>query len=223
MKIGVFGDSFAEKDCNNNIWWKYLQTEYHHQVESFGECGSSILFSAQQINNLAKNYDLVIWALTTPGRFSLLNKDKTVHVVNGYDSDDLLDLYIQKQVSICQEYLVHVFDWEQENFVGQSIACYLQEKYKNIMILPCFPPPLSAQFNLYQLCEWEAKFYFPDKTIPEIYNQYQDLRAGHISNTNQKILAMLINQSLVPGIFQTDYTNFVKPTETFAECFSFLK
>jgi hypothetical protein len=223
MNIGVFGDSFADKTWHADIWWQLLKTEYGHQVECFGECGSSILFSAQHINRLAKNYDLIIWALTTPGRFSLQDKTKTVHVKHSQDACSSSDLCVQKQIDICRDYLVHVFDWEQENFVGESIAFHLQEKYKNIMILPCFPAPLSAEFNLYQLCEREAQEYFPNKSIPDIYLEYQDLRPGHLTTDNQRILAKLINEKLQPGIFQTDYSNFVKSGQPIEQCFLKLK
>lgn len=223
MKIGVFGDSFADKTWHTDIWWRQLGTVHNHQVECFGECGASILFSAQQINKSAKNYDLVIWALTTPGRFSLQDKIKTVHVKNSQDAHSALDLHVQKQINICQDYLAYVFDWEQENFVGESIALHLQEKYKNIMILPCFPVPLSTAFNLYQLSEQEAQGYFPGKSIPDIYTEYQDLRPGHITLDNQCILAKLINENLQAGIFQTSYSNFVKPSQSIDQCFSKLK
>ena len=225
MKIGVFGDSFADKTWNrtNDIWWRQLATEYNHQVECFGECGSSILFSAMQIDSAAKKYDLVIWAVTTPGRFSLKDKTNTLHITHSQHSCSSSDPYVQKQIDICKDYLSHVFDWEQENFVGQSIVHSLQEKYKNIMILPCFPAPLSATFNLYQLCEQEAQTYFPGKSISDIYADYQDLRPGHITFDNQCILAKLINDNLRPGVFQTSYLNFTKPSQSIDRCFSKLK
>jgi hypothetical protein len=66
---------------------------------------------------------------------------------------------------------------------------------------------------LYTLCEQEADYYFPGKTIPEIYQFYHDLRPGHITSENQKILAELINKNLSPGIFQASYDDFIKPTQ----------
>ena len=72
----------------------------------------------------------------------------------------------------------YVFDWEEENFIGRSIVSYITTQHNNVMILPCFPPPMDAKFNLYNLCEQEAQHYFPGKTIPEIYQQYKDRRGG---------------------------------------------
>jgi hypothetical protein len=69
------------------------------------------------------------------------------------------------------------------------------------------------------LCEWEAQFYFPNKTIPEIYQVARDLRFGHLTDENNLILAKLINANLQPGIFQTEYSNFVTPIQPFDNCF----
>lgn len=223
MKIGVFGDSFAEKNYAGTglIWYDILQKDHGHQVECFGESGSSILFSAELIHKTAQLYDLVIWCLTTPGRFSLPNmiNGRRVHVTTSQDQCVAKDLEIAKKHSVCVDYLKYVFEWETENLIGRALASYLQTTHGNVMILPCFPPPLSSQFNLYTLCENEAQHYFPGQSIPKIYQEYQDVRPGHITQENQAILAGLINQNLVPGIFQTSYDNFVAPVKPFDQAF----
>lgn len=217
MKIGVFGDSYAEKNYQDSstpiIWYSFLKN-YNHTVECFGESGSSILFSAELIKKHYQNYDLVIWCLTTPGRFSLPHtvNDRSYHVTTANDTCTSKDFEIITKHKVCVEYLKYIFDWESENLVSKSLVLYLQSVCKNLLIVPCFPPPLNADFNLYKLCEWEADFYFPGQSIPEIYQKYQDLRPGHITEENQKILAELINDKLTPGIFQTDYSNFIQPT-----------
>jgi hypothetical protein len=225
MKIGVFGDSFADKSYTNGqaskIWYNFLQNEHGHTVNCLGEAGSSIVFSTKLIKQYASDYDLVIWCLTTPGRFSLSHtvKDRTVHITNAQQQCDFSDVEIQKKHSVCIDYLKYIFDWETENLIGCSLVQYLQNLYQHIMIIPCFPPPLNAKFNLYSLCQWEANFYFPGKSIPEIYKSYQDLRPGHITQENQKILAELLNQNLKPGVFQTSYDNFVPPTQLLQQTF----
>jgi hypothetical protein len=219
MKIGVFGDSYADKSGlradNTSFWYNFLEKNHAHEIDCFGESGSSILFSADLIEKNASNYDLVIWCLTTPGRFSLPHviNGRNVHVTTSWDKCKSTDIEILKKHSVCVDYLKYIFDWNTENFVSKSVVSYMQSQHKNIMIIPCFPPPLSSNFNLYTLCEIEANFYFPGKTIPEIYKTHNDLRSGHITKENQKILADLINQDLRPGIFQTSYSNFIKPTQ----------
>ena len=218
MKIGVFGDSYADKGykkCTNHIWYNFLEHVYGHQVDCFGESGSSIMFSADLIQQKAKSYDLVIWCLTTPGRFTLPHviNGRNVHVTTSSDKCKISDVEISKKHSICIDYLKYIFDWDTENFIGKCRVSYLQNIHNNILVIPCFAPPLNAEFNLYTLCQQEANHYFPEKTIPEIYQFYQDLRPGHITCENQKILAELINKNLSPGIFTAGYDNFIKPTQ----------
>lgn len=226
MKIGVFGDSYCDKVRVNSIepvvWYNFLQQDYGHTVDCFGEWGSSIVFSAKLIEQHAANYDLVIWCVTTPGRFSFPGPTphlRSYHVTTSWDKCVTKDIDLIKKHEVCTDYLKYVFDWETENFVGRSIVSYIQTTFPNIMIIPCFPPPLSAKFNLYELCEREANFYLPGKELHEIYKDYRDRRAGHITSTNQEILGKLINDNLVPGVFQTSYDNFVDPTMPFEQVF----
>jgi hypothetical protein len=216
MKIGVFGDSFCSKLWVNRtepvIWYNFLTKEHGHTVDCYGEAGSSIMFSAQLIEQHAANYDLVIWCVTTPGRFSFSGPTGSYHVTTANDQCNTKDIDLAKKHQVCVDYLKYVFDWPTENLIGRAIVSYMQTQFSNIMIIPCFPPPLSAEFNLYKLSENEIDFYFPRQTLPEVYKKYNDCRAGHISVDNQKILAQLINDNLSPGVFQTSYDNFIKPT-----------
>lgn len=219
MKIGVFGDSYCDKARLNSdppvVWHNFLKQDYGHTIECFGEFGSSILFSAQLIEQHAVNYDLVIWCLTTPGRFSFPGptpEERSYHVTTSWDECHTKDIDLAKKHAVCVDYLKYVFDWKNESFVGKSIVSYIQSTFSNIMIIPCFPPPLSANFNLYGLCEREAQAFFPGKELHEIYKDYRDIRAGHLTLENHEILARLVNDSLTPGVFQTSYDNFVSPT-----------
>jgi hypothetical protein len=219
MKIGVFGDSFADKNRPDKIWWQHLKNVYKHDVECFGECGSSILFSAQKILSLGQHFDLIIWALTHPGRISF-ETNGTYYHINSIDTDyDGTDLYVRKQVQAVHDYQLLIQHHEDEDLIGKSLVSYLQNTLNNILIIPCFPMPLLARFNLYQLCEQEAQFYFPNKNIVEIYQDYQDLRPGHLTDENNCILAELVNDNLTSGIFQTEYSKFVTPTQPFNHCF----
>jgi hypothetical protein len=44
-----------------------------------------------------------------------------------------------------------------------------------------------------------------------VFEKYADLRPGHMTPENNKILAELINKNLTTGIFQTDINLFQTP------------
>lgn len=246
MKIGVFGDSFCNKVRLNSptpvVWYNFLQADYGHDIDCFGEPGSSILFSAKLIEQHAANYDLVIWCLTTPGRFSFPDpsKDISYHITTAWTECTTNDFDLAKKHEVCIDYLKYVFDWDTENFVGQAIVTYLQSKFSNIMIIPCFPPPLGATFNLYEVSQRETNFYFPPakvyknpilnaisspgvyfpgKQLHTAYTDYHDGRVCHLTLENQTILGRLVNENLKPGVFQTSYDHFVDPTTPFDQAF----
>lgn len=222
MKIGVFGDSFCERKADSaDIWFNFLRTQHGHHVDCFGEGGSSILFSAKLIDQHAKNYDLVIWALTTPGRFSFSvpGNSYSYHINNANTPIHTDNLELKLKHQACADYLKYIFDWEEENFVSRAVVKYTVDTNTNVMIVPCFPPPMNAEFNLYTMSEKEAQYYFPDLTIPEIYKDYHDLRLGHIGRDNQIVLADLINKNLSPGLFQASYDEFVRPSQSLSQMF----
>lgn len=221
MKIGVFGDSYADFNWKNNIWWRCLEQNHNHSVQSFGVGGSSILFSAKLIEQHASKFDFLIWCLTCPGRITFDISDSMYqhyHYTNRplYNLNNLSPETIKK-ISVYNEYVKYIYNDDDELLTSTSIANYFLTKYKNLMIIPCFRTPLNAEFNLYKVCENEIQYYFPEKTVPQVYSEYQDLRAGHLTNENNKILADLINQNLQPGIFQTAYSNFQAPSIPISE------
>jgi len=229
MKLGIFGDSFVEKEHLSNpiTWYNHLKTEYGHEVDCFGESSSSILFSAKLIDQYAPRYDLVIWALTVPGRYScysFINK-KNYHFSssNGVVITD--DATIEKKFNVYCDYLKYMHDDRDENFVGQSIVSHITTKHKNILVVPCFPNPTTTDFNLhkifnlYAVSTKEAQHYFPNRSIVDIYREYQDIRPGHFTADNHRILSKSININLQPGLFQTDINNFVSPTVPLEQAF----
>lgn len=228
MKIGVFGDSFVEHRTPYNIWWKYLDSTYGHTVECFGESGSSLIFSARKILDRYQNYDLVIWCVTTSNRLTVWHranfKDIAIHVT-GRHHQRHADPEIQQKINIAEQYINHVFDWQDGEFSGHCVIKTVQATVPNLLIVPSFPTPVypdieNAGFNLFDLYQQETTTYFPDgREIAVIQDQYNDKRAGHFTDQTHQILAQLISQSLQPGIFSTSYKNFPPPTELFDSIF----
>jgi hypothetical protein len=232
MKIGVFGDSFADSKTPKDIWWKYLANDYRHNVECFGEVGSGLVFSARKIIDLCKNYDLIIWCVTSPNRLTIWHrtifKEIAVHVT-GRHHKNYFNKEIQEKINIAEQYLTQVFDWSDGDFVGQCVVDFVKSKVSNLLIVPSFPTPIyqdasNAGFNLFDLCCKETVNYFPDgRAMAEIHDKYDDQRAGHLTTQTHQKLAELISKSLTSGLFTTDYKHFSKPVESFENIFIKIK
>jgi hypothetical protein len=209
MRIGVFGDSFVNKGCET--WAHRLQSNHGHDVLVFGESGSSLLWSARAVDYQYADYDLVIWAVTNPGRLSVNDTDKWCHLCE-FDTA-IRDPAIDLKRKIYRDYRKFVFDWHDECWQWKHIMHSMMDKCGNLLLVPCFQDPLNVSKHLYGLCGLEAEIYFPGKSVVDIYKEWDDLRPGHLSPANHDILAEDLNQKLTPGIYEVDYDMFVMPTE----------
>lgn len=222
MKIGVFGDSFADKG-SREIWWNYLQIYHGHEVTCHGAAGSSILYSTNLIEQTIKEYDFVIWCLSCPGRFSLKSEltNKWTHVPqHGLHKDKEARIYksnpdLYKKLQVLDDFKKYIYNLDDDILVGKAIVHHMLSKYSNLMIIPCFLWPLNDyNFNLWDLSYKELEKFFPNKTGAEIFAEYQDRRQGHLSKDNNIRLAELVNANINPGIFQTAYHNFKIPLDS---------
>jgi len=212
MKIGVFGDSFANKHCSD-IWWKYLQTQHGHDVRCFGEGGSSLSFSVDLIEYHHRDFDTIIWCATSVNRISFWHKDRAYHNTGTSRPESSGDYELDDKKKIIHDYLTRAYDWHFQEILGQALIHFMLEKYHNLTIIPSFNTPVyfmqDPGFNLYDLCVMETEFFFPGQETSAIVNSDRDQRQGHLTKTNQKILAELINNDLDHGIFSISYENFV--------------
>lgn len=226
MKIGVFGDSFASHSGPELTWWKYLAHTHGHEVESFGEPGSSIIFSAKKILDYHQTFDFIIWCVTGSNRITVWHKanyrEIAVHVTGRHHVSHQ-DLEIQNKIDVTERYLREAFDWDDGSFVGNCVIEYVQQRVPNLLKIPCFIDPIYSNtdvgFNLFELCQREADVYFDGLPLADIYDDFLDLRPAHLTESTHKILAELINKSLSAGIFQTDYKKFPAPQESFDKNF----
>ena len=211
MKIGVFGDSFACRDCTH-IWWQYLESDHGHQVISFGEGGSSLGFSVEKIDNHHGEFDRLIWCMTTVNRISIWHDDRAYHNTGTHKPAPTGDWLLDRKLNIIHQYLVEAFDPHFQEIMGHALVGFMLQKYPNLMIVPSFATPVyfmqEHKFNLYHLCQKETQCLWPHQDPHSMINGPQDGREGHLTKTNQRILASLINSQLGCPIFTADYNDF---------------
>lgn len=214
MKIGVFGDSFADKNATRS-WWNFL-SDYGHQVRSFGECGSSLSFSAGLLWTHANEFDFVIWCVTSVNRVSYYHHNQSYHVTNAFD--DRLDNKEQQRLqNIARSYLSEVFDFHGQEVLANLAITGVLTKLDRILIVPCFATPFyfmqSPGFNLFQLSTREAKFYFPNQELVSIFERYQDRRQCHLTEESNLLLADKISRCIDhrKKVLDAEYDDFPVP------------
>jgi hypothetical protein len=212
LKIGVFGDSFASRD-RSPMWWQML-AQYGHEVESWGESGSSIEWSVELIQRYHGRYEFMIWCVSMPGRLSLrstIGPPYQPRWEHWRVSDAIVtrDPEVRRRQEIYRDYYLEFFPQGQDQFQLQALVHYVQHLHPNIMIVPCFRVPLDTEFNLYEASLHEvAPCFDTPENLHDWYQHYEDKRPGHFTPENHAVLAELINQNLRPGVFCTDYGRF---------------
>ena len=216
MKIGVFGDSFADKHFEYT-WWGYLR-DFGHTVTCFGESGSSLAFSAGLLWTHAREFDRLIWCVTNVNRVTFRHNDKNYHITNSFDALDN-NKEVRKKQKISQAYLGSIHDTHGHEVIGYLTVYGALQKFPNLMIIPCFETPVyfmqSPGFNLCQLSANEAAFYFPGKDLYTIHQEYYDFRSAHLTPITHRALANKINDAINmnSSIFSADYNSFPIPVD----------
>jgi len=214
MRIGIFGDSYCDKniDFNQPSWFELL-THHGHKVISLGEGGSSVLFSAMLLDKHANEFDFLIWAVTEPLRLSITISEPPyiLHFNQGniYNSDKFKKEETISKIDAVGKYFKHLLEFDDQDLISSALVNYMMLKHNNLMVIPCFFDPLRLDFNLFNLCSKEIDYYFPNISYEKFFQTYSDLRRCHLTIENNKILADIIAENLKPGIFQTNYDNFV--------------
>lgn len=222
MKIGVFGDSFADRRARDS-WWSRL-SEFGHDVTSFGEGGSSLAFSAGLLWTHASEFDYLIWCVTSVNRVSFYHDDRAYHVTNAFDQPEQ-DSSVARLQGISQSYLQNVFHPHGHEVLGNLAVQGALEKFSNLLIVPCFATPVyfmeSPGFNLFELSTREAQWYFPGQDLYTIFHKWQDIRSCHFTHDTNHSLANMISQAINQGhtLFTSDYSNFAQPIQSLSEAF----
>lgn len=215
MKIGIFGDSYAAASGTPIPIWPTHLENHGHECTVYGLGGSSIWYSVRLLQKHAAEHEFLIWCATMPGRLSLETKEipPPHNRVNYRWIDPVTTPYqdVRRKQEIFRDYYLNLVDIEEDNLLWSSLIYRLMAIYPNLMVIPCFPPPLKMPFNLWDLCCYEIRRCFDDEQQWRTWwRDYFDIRPSHFTPENHVILAREIHENLRPGIFQTTYDKFVQ-------------
>lgn len=228
MKIGVFGDSYAKWRLDNEetyIWWTHFQELIPGcQVTSYGCPGSSIDYSLHELLENHQRYDFVIWCVTGCFRRGAFIDGQWYHFQqHGPNKNQLTskpELPKSKSHVHDEMYAMFKYTWQHQEWRYKACVDYALKTMPHLMVIPCFEQPLETGFCLTDISRWEWNHYFPDLDFSHLHKTHKDLRHGHLTRKNQRILAELIANDLKPGIFHTDLKHFQLPDQPIEECFS---
>lgn len=164
LKIGIYGDSFAApnpKAPAEEHWYNVLGKMLGAtQVDSYGIVCSSTYFSYKNFLKNYKNYDINIFILTSPHRYTKDIWFKCIpdepRFFNSYDS---IDHFIKGQVDDCSQSLTYDESELLHNLKGWFLSSHdefnidvqnlivadIINKCPETIIIPAFPDSLSSE------------------------------------------------------------------------------
>lgn len=246
QKIAIFGDSYADgfetyKIFPENLpWVGYLKQNSKLEVKNFAVQGSSFDYSAKLFFENYKNFDKVIFVVTTPGRFFLSDPkvDKElVHIANLdhlFWRIDTYKKYIDKALFDCtnnkldyampylnalREYYLYLYDFDKVKMYHDA----LYEKIKNsmpsdaLLTLPtnCYSTPdATGIVTLADISEFDKKPKIgSDKMV-------MDIRLNHLNKNNRIMLSEKVYQWIETSHFKLTHSDILEASEPLEELFS---
>lgn len=158
MKVGIFGDSFADTGPFTMIseqrmsWPLWIEKLSNHKVKSFGMSGSSLWFSYKNFLQNQHKFNIIIFCYTHydrwfnindyPGITHIVSEDNLSHCPE--ENRELLELLVKLRPQI--------YDEELNKFLYQSIFDSVneicKEKNKQIINILTFEETFNAKISI---------------------------------------------------------------------------
>ena len=235
MKIGIFGDSFAEgseyydysrQDLNSIVAWPdFLREEY--EIYNHAKSSSSLFYSINSYKQSYRLYDKKIFIVTYPGRFELprdiyetcnIEQDKFINNIPSLDLKikkyQQLNLNeIVKTFQAAKDYYRYLYDVDLQSYIHELMINdikTLEYHDNNTLIIPVKSNDPNT-FFMEQVLYFENKHWGLDD---ESYNKlnFVDKRVCHMTIKNNFIFYQKIKEWIDTGTFNVSIDDFEKPS-----------
>ena len=235
MKIGIFGDSFA--DCswypwaktNTNIgpgWPELLAINY--KLINYAHGGSSLFYSYQLFLKHHTQFDKVIFVTTAAERFyTNLVETKTIfHVVPGTDfkkrsqiEKDQGHYTNAKIVEAASDYVLYALDSKKEKLFSDLMVDNIARIRNDTIVIPALHTTEPSTVTLGDISLLENTFYNMSDNLSKLHN-LTDLRKCHLTDENnhmvyEKIIDILTGKSNHFKLTNEDFKIPSKPLQSY--------
>lgn len=230
MKIGIFGDSFADGyQFNDSLTWIGILSKKFN-ITNYALGGTSLFWSIDLLRRFHLDYDLIIFVTTGPGRIKiddsivpngLLDNHKQ-HIAGLANLSQLREsnkastgsskAFWDNAYNAAFSYFKYIHHIEKENFIHQLMVKELFNIRPDIITIT------GIKVEPYESClkdVYEMENSAWDIDMKGINEKYVDKRNCHMTAKNNEILATMIEEYLVTDMtqpFKLNLTKFAKPT-----------
>jgi hypothetical protein len=227
MKIGIFGDSFADdrtlwvehfKDVGPS-WIDYLRDQ-NIEIDNYAFGGSGLYFSYEKFISNFQKYDKIIFLVTSPGRISLPDKDgKYSHwygpAMVEKDLATCFDYNKKVRLNAVRDYFMYVKNDKFDNLVHDLLIENISKKHDSMLMIPSFIySRIRSSMPFIKISEFEAAFWNLKDVLPHSLG-LQDARKCHMCEENNLMVGEEVFNWVKTDKFNLDPKKFNIPTREF--------
>lgn len=173
MKIGIFGDSFAdpvnEKRKNDpHAWYNIFAGNFSlpTELELHGVSASSVFYSYKKFLDLYQNYDIIIFCVSTPDRYpkSLIMSSGQEHHFCGLGGVENIRRALGEKITnedkrtlehLTGYFIMNVYEYN--TIAADLMLNNMSSLHSNVIFYPCFSDSFSKERqekeNIPQKCQ----------------------------------------------------------------------
>jgi hypothetical protein len=233
MKIGIFGDSFAQSiiwpaDVHSRVgksWSEILSEKY--DVTNFGLGGSSTYYSYDRFIKVHNKFDRVIFISSFPGRITLDDDSMlTCHFlgpmgrrqITSYN-DALRQLNVVKTINqdhddiiklnTALNYYLYLENKQEQLTINRLYEDAVLNLRPDCLLLPAFIQRKPDIIPLFDISRMEIEHW--GEPVTELIKTHRDIRRSHMTEGNNLILTGLIDTWASTGVFNISIDMFATP------------
>ena len=227
MKVGIFGDSFADENFHVDYakypaWPTILREKYKLDVECHGVAGSSLYYSFDKYISNHWRYDKVIFVATAPGRITLpdyieTKKSKTRHINNLATAEHILrveegnmSLELQKALEAARDYFKYLYDDKREKLFSALMKKELISMSVPGSLILVNTTPDEGGKEEFTLFDASMRELVANDAADDLHLT-RDARVCHLSKRNNEILAGMAYEWLNGSPYYIDLNRFEIP------------
>ena len=221
MKIGIYGDSYADPAKMNPTpsWTSLLETKY--SVTNYAVAGSNLYYSLVQIFKNFRSYDKNILVVTQPARLMIPEQysipetrqrfiagiDTVEHLINDAANDSSLIKFYES----AKQYIMYLQDLRYEDYIHKLMIADLIKKIPNLILIPGFKWS-GLSLNIHSMYEIYVKETSAWNETSDSVRKYIDIRNCHMTAENNAIFASKVDQWITGAPVYINVDDFVTPT-----------
>ena len=218
MRIGIFGDSFADEQNifrSDNMSWANQIRVSGYDVDNYGKCASSLYYSYLQLKEHHEKYDKVIFVATGEGRLYLDHLPETLqHVSHGRIENlktETKGEYPQV-VKAIEYYYTHLHNYSYARVTHQLLLKECIRIRPDALFIPCFLESSDSgeKFNLNMISNYDHAQSAEQHNLEGM--SIQDRRFCHMNDNNNMLVAEKIKNWIKTGEFDIDQTELIQTT-----------